>query len=222
MAHRVMSLRCNDLSVFGANRTRVSHPPGTGIEGVADLAAKATGPDQMPMFRFCFCYQRIRPDTPLVGLVADVDPLVQVRVPLPAGSGTAGATQAAASYEYSNTSATPPTGAATANGTATCGTAAASGTAAANTGMSAPAADSGVSAAAAETGVSASAAAAAMTAPATAAAAATRNSNALAKRGIFPVEDLKGRQTDVGDFLLGQNKPPGVILRRYIRCGCGC
>jgi hypothetical protein len=44
-----------------------------------------------------------------------------------------------------------------------------------------------------------------MTAPATAAAAATGNSYALAKRGIFPVENLKGRQTDVGDFLLGQN-----------------
>jgi hypothetical protein len=74
--------------------------------------------------------------------------------------------------------------------------------------MSAPTADPGMSASATETGMSASAAsaaAAAMTAPAAAAAAATCNSDALAKRGIFPVEDLKGRQTDVGDFLLGQN-----------------
>jgi hypothetical protein len=77
--------------------------------------------------------------------------------------------------------------------------------------MSAPTADPGMSASATETGMSASAAsasaaaAAAMTAPAAAAAAATCNSDALAKRGIFPVEDLKGRQTDVGDFLLGKN-----------------
>jgi hypothetical protein len=77
--------------------------------------------------------------------------------------------------------------------------------------MSAPTADPGMSASATETGMSASAAAA-MTAPAAAATAATCNSNALAKRGIFPVEDLKGRQTDVGDFLLGQNKSPGVVL----------
>ncbi len=64
----------------------------------------------------------------------------------------------------------------------------------------------------AETGMSAAAAPAAMTAPATAAATATRNSNALAKRGIFPIENLKGRQTDVGDFLLGQDKSPCVVL----------
>jgi uncharacterized protein YcgI (DUF1989 family) len=71
--------------------------------------------------------------------------------------------------------------------------------------MSAAAAETGMSAAAAA-GMSASAApAAAMTAPAPAAAAATGNSYALAKRGIFPVEDLEGRQADVGDFLLGQN-----------------
>ena len=63
---------------------------------------------------------------------------------------------------------------------------------------------------------------AAMTAPTAAAATATCNSNALAKRGIFSIEDLKGRQTDVGDFLLGQNQSPGVILRRHIRCWCGC
>jgi hypothetical protein len=49
-----------------------------------------------------------------------------------------------------------------------------------------------------------------MTAPA--AAAATGDFYVLAKRGIFPVEDLKGRQTDVGDFLLGQNKSPRVVL----------
>jgi uncharacterized protein YcgI (DUF1989 family) len=72
--------------------------------------------------------------------------------------------------------------------------------------MSAPTAETGMSASAAA-GMSASAApaAAAMTAPAPAAAAATGNSYALAKRGIFPVEDLEGRQADVGDFLLGQN-----------------
>ena len=69
-----------------------------------------------------------------------------------------------------------------------------------------------MSAPAAKTGMSASAAPAAVTTSATAAAAATGNSYALAKRGILPVEDLKGRQTDVGDFLLGQNKPPCVVL----------
>jgi hypothetical protein len=69
-----------------------------------------------------------------------------------------------------------------------------------------------MSATAAETGMTASAAPAAMTAPATAAAAATGNSYALAKRGIFPIENLKCRQTDVGDFLLGQNKAPCVVL----------
>ena len=93
----------------------------------------------------------------------------------------------------------------------------------ATTTRTAQTADTGMSAPTAETGMSASAApAAAMTAPAAAAAAATRNSNALAKRGIFPIEDLKGRQTDVGDFLLGQNQSPCIVLRRYIRCGCGC
>jgi hypothetical protein len=86
--------------------------------------------------------------------------------------------------------------------------------------MSAPAADAGMSAAAA--GMSAAAPTAAMTAPTAAAAAATCNFNALAQRGIFPVEDLKCRQTDVGDFLLGQDKSPGVILRRYVRRGGGC
>ncbi len=77
--------------------------------------------------------------------------------------------------------------------------------------MSAAAADTGMSAPAAETGMSA-AAATAMTAPATAATAATGNFYALAKRGIFPIEDLKCRQTDVRDFLLGQNKTPCVVL----------
>ena len=79
-----------------------------------------------------------------------------------------------------------------------------------------------MSAPAAEAGMSASAAPAAMTAPATAAAAATGNLYALAMRGIFPIENLKGRQTDVGDFLLGQNQSPCIVLRRYMRCGCGC
>jgi hypothetical protein len=78
--------------------------------------------------------------------------------------------------------------------------------------MSAPTADTGMSAPTADTGMSASAAPAAMTAPATAAAAATGNSYALAKRRIFPIENLECRQTDVGDFLLGQNKSPCVVL----------
>jgi hypothetical protein len=86
--------------------------------------------------------------------------------------------------------------------------------------MSAPTAETGMSASAAPAAMTAAAATAAMTAPA--AAAATGNSYALAKRGIFPVEDLKGRQTDVGDFLLGQNKSPCIVLRRNIRCGGGC
>jgi hypothetical protein len=165
------------------------------------------------------------------GLIADVDPLAEVRVPLPAGSGAAGATQAADSYEYATATAAPSTGAAAAKGTGTAADRASDTGGTADTGMSAAAADAGVSAAATETGVSAAAtetgmgaaaATAAMTAPAAAAAAATCNFNALAERGIFPVEDLKCRQTDVGDFLLGQNKPPGIILRRYIRCGGGC
>jgi hypothetical protein len=68
-----------------------------------------------------------------------------------------------------------------------------------------------MSAAAAETGMTA-APATAMTAPATAATAATGNFYTLAKRGIFPIENLECRQTDVGDFLLGQNKTPCVVL----------
>jgi len=156
-------------------------------------------------------------------LVADVDPLAEVRVPLPAGPGAAGATQAAASYEYSNTTAASSTGAATTHGTATDSTTATGGTAtdsataangAAAADMSAPTAEAGMSAPAAPAGMTASAASAAMTASATAAAAATGNPYALAKRGIFSIENLKGRQTDVGDFLLGQNKSPCVVLRR--------
>jgi hypothetical protein len=65
---------------------------------------------------------------------------------------------------------------------------------------------------AAEAGMSAAAAPAAVTASAATAAAATGNFDALAERGIFPVENLESRQTDVGDFLLGQNKAPCVIL----------
>jgi hypothetical protein len=68
-----------------------------------------------------------------------------------------------------------------------------------------------MSAATAETGMTAPAATA-MTTPATAATAATGNFYALAKRGIFPVENLECRQTDVRDFLLGQNKTPCVVL----------
>jgi hypothetical protein len=149
---------------------------------------------------------------------------------LPAGSGAAGATDAADSYEYATTTAAPSTGAAATNGTATDSTAANTGaatntgmsTADTDTGMSTADTDTGMSAAAAEAGMSAAAASAAMTAPAAAAAAAaTGNFDAFAERRIFPVEDLKGRQTDVGDFLLGQNKSPCIVLRRHIRCGCG-
>jgi hypothetical protein len=68
-----------------------------------------------------------------------------------------------------------------------------------------------MSAAAAETGMTAPATPA-MATPATAAATTTGNFYALAKRGIFPVENLECRQTDVGDFLLGQNKTPCVVL----------
>jgi hypothetical protein len=52
-------------------------------------------------------------------LIADADPLAQVRVPLPAGPGAAGATQAGNSYECSKTSAAPSTGAAANKRTAT-------------------------------------------------------------------------------------------------------
>jgi hypothetical protein len=146
-------------------------------------------------------------------LIADADPLAQVRVPLPAGSRAAGATQARDSYPDSNASAASATGAA-----ATAGAADMSAPAA----MSAPGAAAGMGApGAAAAGATMSApAAAAMTAPA--AAATTGNFYALAKRGVFPIEDLKGRQTDVRDFLLAQNKSPCVVLRRFIRCGCGC
>lgn len=165
-------------------------------------------------------------------LIADVDPLAQIRVPLRAGSGAAGATQAADSYEYSTTSAASSAAAAATNGTATGATAtsgtatdsatAASGAATDSATAAGGAADTGMSATAADTGMGASAAAAAMSAAAAAATAAACNSYALAKRGIFPVEDLKGRQTDVRDFLLGQKKSPCVVLRRYIRRGRAC
>jgi len=49
---------------------------------------------------------------------------------------------------------------------------------------------------------------------AVAAAAASRcNPYVLAKWGIFSIEDLKGRQTDVRDFLFTQNKSPYIVLR---------
>jgi hypothetical protein len=151
------------------------------------------------------------PDS-LFGLIADADPLAQVRVPLPAGSGAAGATQAADSYEYSTATAASSTGAAATHGAAADSASATSGTATDCTTATNGTADTGMSAPTAEAGMGAPAAPAAMTAAAAAATAATCNSNALAKRGIFPVEDLKGRQADVRDFLLAQNISPCVVL----------
>jgi hypothetical protein len=151
------------------------------------------------------------------GSITDVDPLTKVRVPLPAGSGACnGATQAAHSDPYSTTTAASYAGAA-ANRAATDG-------AATNAATDGAAPDTSVSASAthgAATAMTASPAAAAMTASA----AARCNFYTSAKRRVFFIEDMKGRQTDVGDFLLAQNKAPCVVLRRISRgcdCGCGC
>jgi hypothetical protein len=88
-------------------------------------------------------------------------------------------------------------------------------------GMSTPAhGAAGVSAPAATATMSAPAASAAMTASTTPAAmtAASRNSYAMAKRRVFLVENMKSRQTDVRDFLLGQNQSPRVIQRWSVHC----
>ena len=160
------------------------------------------------------------------GSITDVDPLTKVRVPLPAGSGACnGATQAAHSDPYSTTTAASYAGAAanraatddeSTNATTNCAsTNAATNSAAPDTSMSAPATNGAAAA------MTASPAAAAMTASATACC----NFYTSAKRGGFFVEDMKGRQTDVGDFLLAQNKAPCVILGRISRrcdCGRGC
>jgi hypothetical protein len=67
------------------------------------------------------------------------------------------------------------------------------------------------------------ASAAAMTTPASAAAAASCKSYASGKRRIvFFVEDVEGRQADVGDFFLTENNSASVVLRRYILCRRGC
>jgi hypothetical protein len=71
------------------------------------------------------------------------------------------------------------------------------------------------------------ASAAASSAPAASAAAssaltARRNSETSAKRGVFLIEDMKGRQTDVRDFFVAQNKSPCIVLRRIGCGGCEC
>jgi hypothetical protein len=87
----------------------------------------------------------------LFGLIADADPLAQLAVPLPAGSGAAGATQAPDSYPYSTASAAASRGAAAPNSAATDSATATNGAAAATTatGMSTPAAPAAMTAAAA-------------------------------------------------------------------------
>jgi hypothetical protein len=79
---------------------------------------------------------------------------------------------------------------------------------------------------AAATSMGATAAAAAMTATAAAAMTATaaavtaatrRKSHTLAN--VFFIEDVKGRQANVRDFLLGENNSPRIILRRLCRHG---
>jgi hypothetical protein len=72
------------------------------------------------------------------------------------------------------------------------------------------------------------ASAAASSAPAASAAAAAsaltarRNSETSAKRGVFLIEDMKGRQTNVSDFFVAQNKSPCIVLRRIGCGGCEC
>jgi hypothetical protein len=87
--------------------------------------------------------------------------------------------------------------------------------------MSATGAAAGMSATGAAAGMSATAAAAAMTATAAAVTAATcRKSHAWAD--VFFIEDVKGRQADVREFLLGENNSPRIVLRRLCRCGRSC
>jgi hypothetical protein len=90
-----------------------------------------------------------------------------------------------------------------------------------------------VSSAAAATNVSAATAAdmsttrmsaTAATTAAVTAAASTGNSYAMDKpRPVFSIEDVEGRETDVGDFLFAQKDAPSVVLQRCIPwCGCRC
>jgi hypothetical protein len=91
-------------------------------------------------------------------------------------------------------------------------------TGAAATSMGATAAAAAMSATAAAAAMTATAAAAAMTATAAAVTAATRRkSHTLAN--VFFIEDVKGRQANVRDFLLGENNSPRIILRRLCRRG---
>jgi hypothetical protein len=125
---------------------------------------------------------------PSLALIADVDPLAEVRVPLRAGSGAAdGTTQTGASYTHS----------AAAYGAAAYGTATNASTGAA---------------ANASTGATPTATGAAAATTAAAAATATGFLYVLAKRGVFPIEDMKGRHTHIRDFFLAQNKLPCVVL----------
>ena len=74
-------------------------------------------------------------------------------------------------------------------------------------------------------GMSTTAATAAVTTTAATAAVTTarRNSQSLAKqRLVFFVEDVEGRQTDVGYFLFAENNSVRVVLRRYVRRRRGC
>ena len=156
-------------------------------------------------------------------------------VPLPAGSNAGGATQAANSEKYpaagtaASTAATPdesaPAGA-TANGAPDGAAASAPNTGGATAGArnasGATAADGAAAdmraPAAAAASVSTPAATAAMPASAAAATAAACELYASAERRVFFIEDMKGRQTDVGDFLLAENKSPRIVPR-WISCG---
>ncbi len=161
-------------------------------------------------------------------LVADINPLAQVRVPLPAGSGASGAAQAgnayprpAASAATAAASARMTPAAAPVTNAPTDANAAAAAANVSTADVSSAAADVSTAAAAsmsatAATGMSATAA--------VTAAASTCNSYAMAKpRLVFPVENVEGRQADVRDFLFAQKNPPCVVRRRYIRrCACRC
>ncbi len=79
------------------------------------------------------------------------------------------------------------------------------------------AAATGVGAAAA-TGVGAATTSAVAAATTSAVAASRRKSYALAEARIaLPIENVKGRQTDVCDFLLAEKNPTCIVLRRYVR-----
>ena len=183
------------------------------------------------------------PTSRSLGLIADGDPLAQKRVPLPAGSDAGGATQATDSDPYaaastaSSAAAASTDGATAGNGaadsaanadsaTATNGAAdSAAATPNANGATATNGAAAHMSAPGAAASVSAPAAAAATTASAASATAAPCELYTFAKRGFLLIEDMKGRQSDVGDFLLAKYKSPCVVLRWIGRgrdCGCGC